>query len=252
MATKPKTTAVATKASTNIVSIKDALKVQVAEQAGRIAPATGSTIRITQDKFFVLPDGTKTQGPLELVVVDFASKNAYYPDGFDPKNITPPTCFAIGTDIRSLVPSANSPINQNAGGDCASCPMNQWESDPKGGKGKACKNSRALAVLPPDADADTPLWLLNVSPTATKGFDGFVSGVARVFELPPIGVVVTVGFNPNETYAQLVFSDPKPNENLAVHFSRQAEATALLTVEPDVSGWVAPAKNARGKVAARR
>ena len=252
MATKPKTTAVAVKASTNIVSIKDALKAQVAALAGRTAPASGNAIRTTQDKFFMLPDGTKSPGPLELVVVDFASKNLYYPEGFDAKNITPPTCFAIGTDIKTIVPSENSPINQNAGSDCASCPMNAWESDPKGGRGKACKNTRVLAVLPPDADADAPLWTLSVSPTATKGFDGFVSGVARVFEMPPVGVVVTVGFNPNETYPSLVFSDPQINENLAVHFTRQAEATALLTVEPDVSGWVAPVKGTKAKAVGRR
>lgn len=251
MATKPKTTAVAVKASANIVSIKDALKAQVAALAGRTAPASGNTIRITQDKFFLLPDGTKTPGPLELVVVDFTSINNYWPEGFDPKNIVPPTCFAISTDIKSMTPSKNAPINQNTGGDCASCVMNAWESDPKGGKGKACKNSRSLAVLPPDADGETPLWKLNVSPTATKGFDGFVAGVARVFEMPPVGVVVTVGFNPNETFAQLVFSDPKVNENLSVHFVRQPEATQMLTVEPDVSGWVAPVKG-KAKAVGRR
>lgn len=252
MATKPKTTAVAVKAATNIVSIKDALKAQVAALAGRTAPASGNAIRVTQDKNFLLPDGTKTPGPLQLVVVDFISKNLYYPEGFDAKNIVPPTCFAIGTDIKSMVPSKNSPINQNAGSDCASCAMNAWESDPKGGRGKACKNSRVLAVLPPDADADTPMWTLSVSPTATKGFDSFVSGVARVFEMPPVSVVATVGFNPNETYPSLAFSDPQPNESLAVHFTRQAEAAELLTVEPDVSGWVAPAKGAKAKTVGRR
>ena len=241
MATTKKTpgTAVAVKASANIVSIKDALKAQVASTAGRIAPSTGSAIRVSPG-FFTLPDGTKTPGPLELVIVDFASKNLFYTGAYDPKNIVPPACFAIGTDIKSMAPSKNAPEPQAT--ECSICPNNAFGSS---GDGKACKNSRVMAVLPPDADADTPLWTLATSPTANKSFDGFVAGVARVFEMPPVGVIVTVSLDPNTTYAKLVFSDPKPNPNLEVCFARQAEATQMLTVEPDVSGYVkAPARKA--------
>lgn len=250
MATKPKSpgTAVAVKpASGNIVSIQEKLKAQALAVSGRIAPSTGSAIRMSPG-FFTLPDGTKTPGPLELVVVDFTSKNTFYPGAYDAKNIVPPTCFAIGTDIKAMVPSKNSPEKQSD--DCNSCPNNAWGSS---GDGKACKNSRVLAVLPPDADADTPLWTLTTSPTANKSFDGFVAGVARVFEMPPVGVIVTVSLDPNQTYAKLEFSDAKPNPNLEVCYARQEEARKMLETEPDVSSYVAPSKTpARGKAAARR
>lgn len=236
-------TAVATKkpASSAIVSIQEQLKAQVAAQANKIAPPSGINIRITQDKKFQLPDGSKVDGPLDLVVVDFVSRNSFYEGAYDPNNISPPACFAIHPEPKQMVPSDNSPAKQSD--DCASCPMNQFGS---AGKGKACKNSRVLAVLPPDADADTPMWLLQVSPTALKGFDGYVGAVARTFQMPPIAVVTSVDFNPNETYASLTFGDPRPNENLAVHFARQAEAKELLMAEPDVSGYgQEPAKPAR-------
>lgn len=245
MATKPKTgTAVATTKATsgNIVSIKDALKAQAALMSGRTAPATGSSIRVTQDKQFLLPDGTKTPGPLELVIVDFTSKNMFYEGAYDPKNISPPACFSIGTDIKSMAPSKNSPAPQAS--DCSSCPMNQFGS---AGDGKACKNCRVLAVLPPDADADTPLWILSTSPTANKGFDGYVGQVVRLFDMPPIGVVTTVSFDSSVTYAKLVFSDPKPNGNVAAHFTRMDEAKQMLAVEPDVSGFVSKAKKPAGR-----
>ena len=256
MATKPKApgTSVAVKkpVSGNVVSIQEALKAQASALAGRTMPATGNQIRLSPGKF-TLPDGTSTPGPLELVVVDFVSKNTYYTEGFDPKNIVPPTCFAIGTDIKSMVPSPNSPVNQNHGGDCAGCPQNQWESDPKGGRGKACKNSRLTAVLPPDATSETPMWLLATSPTGVKSFDAFVASVATMYEMPPVGSIVTVSLNPNETFAQLVFSDPVPNFNVGEHFARQGEAQKMLNVEPDVSGWVAPtAKGRTAKPAVRR
>lgn len=233
--TPPKSTAVAVKKATsgNIVSIQEALKAQAGAMAGRTAPATGSAIRVTQDKQFLLPDGTKTPGPLELVIVDFTSKNLFYEGAYDAKNITPPACFSIGNDIKTMLPSKNAPLPQAA--DCNSCLMNQFGS---AGDGKACKNSRVLAVLPPDADEDTPMWILATSPTANKGFDGYVGQVARVFEMPPIGVVTTVSFDPSVTYAKLLFTNPQPNSAVGVHFARQDEAKAMLAVEPDVSGFV--------------
>jgi hypothetical protein len=246
-----KSTAVATKKTTssNIVSIQDTLRAQAAALSERVAPATGNAIRVTQDKQFQLPDGTKTPGPLELVIIDFVSKNAFYEDNFDPKNIMPPACFSIGTVPIKMVPSANAPEPQSES--CSSCPMNQFGSS---GTRKACKNSRVLAVLPPDADENTPIWTLTTSPTAIKAFDNYVSGVARTFQMPPISVVTTVSFDENESYAKLVFTNPVPNPNLEVHFNRQTEAKEILSAEPDVSGFTKakPASAVRGKAGARR
>lgn len=259
MATKPKvvpitaapnagkakpSTAVAVKKGGNVVSIMDALRAQAAAIADKTAPASGNTIRVTQDKQFQLPDGTKTAGPLQLVIVDFTSKNTFYEGKYDPKDITPPACFSIGSNPLKMVPSDNAPLKQAA--DCSSCPMNQFGSD---GDGKACKNTRVLAVLPPDATADTPMWILVASPTATKGFDGFVTSVARIFQMPPVGVVATVGFDESVTYAKLVFSDPQPNPDVETYFARQAEAQAMLAIEPDVSRFksAVPAKKAVGR-----
>lgn len=241
-------TAVAVKkpSAANIVSIQEALKQQVAELGGRISPATGNAIRLGQDKKLNLPDGTKTDGPLELVIVDFVATHNFYAGRFDKDNIVPPDCFAIGTDPKNMVPSPNSPNPQAK--DCQSCPMNQFGSD---GKGKACKNGRKLAVLPPDADETTDIWTLGVSPTALKNFDGFVAGVARTFAVPPVGVVATVGLSEAVDYPQLQFTDPKPNDNLPVHFARQAEAREMLMVEPDVSNYQAPTARPAKKAARR-
>jgi hypothetical protein len=217
----------------NIVSIQEAIKAQVEGLANRVAPPTGIKIRATQDKKFVLPDGTTTPGPLELVIVDFVTSHEFYEGPFDKDNIVPPGCFAIGTDPKKMFPSKNVPNKQ--ADDCQSCPMNQWGSN---GKGKACGNGRLLAVLPPDADADTPIWLLQPSATAIKGFDGFVQGIARTFQTMPVGVIATVSFDENETYAKMVFGDPKPNPGLGEHFGRQEEARELLNAERDVSGYV--------------
>jgi len=232
-------TAVAVKkpAAANIVTIQEALKKQAGELATRIAPASGNKIRVTQDKKFLLPDGTKTEGPLELVIVDFVTTHSFYETAYDKDNIVPPGCFAIGLNPKAMTPSSNSPNLQ--ADSCQGCPMNEFNSN---GKGKACSNNRLLAVLPPDADEDTPMWTLSVSPTALKAFDGYVAGVNRAFGMPPVSVVTTVGFNDASDYPQLTFSNPVQNPNIAVGYGRQAEARDLLMVEPDVSSYQPPAQ----------
>jgi hypothetical protein len=244
---KSTTTAVAVKKPSNVIAIQESLKNMAASLAERIQPGGGNKIRLSKDKQFVLPDGTKTEGPLELVIVDFVATNSFYAGKFDANNPAPPNCFAVGTNIRAMVPVKESPEIQND--NCAECPMNAWGSD---GTGKACKNGRRLAVLPPDADADTPLWLLDVSPTALKGFDGYVAGVVRTFGMPPIAVVTQVSMDDQAEYQRLVFSDPKPNENLAVAHARMDEARELLVALPDFSGLTATKKPAPRKTAGRR
>ncbi len=184
-----------------------------------------------------------------MVIVDFISVNNFYEGAYDPKNISPPACFAIGTVPTQMAPSINSPARQSD--NCAGCPMNQFGS---AGDGKACKNMRRLAVLPPDADEDTPLLILDVSPTGLKSFDGYVRSAASKFNLPPVGLVTQITFAEDVSYASLRFGNPQPNENAGAHWERRTEAMDRLTQEPDVSGYTAapPARGRGSKPAARR
>lgn len=234
-------TAVAKRASSNVVSIKEQLQKQAADLNDRVAPASGISISIKNGEFR-FPDGRKTSDPIEVVIVDFAAANLFYEGKFDANNMTPPSCFAIGTNPIKLEPSENSPVKQSDS--CSGCPMNEFGSD---GKGKACKNTRILGVLPPDADADTPMWKLSVPPTSSKNWDNYVRQVSTMFQMPPVSVVTTIAFDENFEYPVLKFGEPKPNEQLAEHFARQDEARQLVLAEPDVSGFEAkPAKKAVG------
>ena len=227
--------------SSALVSIKEQMARDLEVLKNKTVPASGNSIRVTQDKQFILPDGTKTPGPIDIIIVDFCTVHSLYSGAFDPKNITPPVCFAIGDNPGSMVPSANSPEKQSDG--CTACPMNQYNTASIGA-GKACKNTRKLAVLPPDASMDDPLWTLSVSATALKGYDAYVNSIARQFQVPPYGVITSVSFDPNQTYGTLIFSDPRPNENVEIAYARRAEAAEALAVEPDVSSYVPVVKKA--------
>ena len=137
--------AVVKKASGAVVNIQDMLRKQAESMSERTSPASGISIRVTQDKQFSLPDGQKTD-ELEVVIVDFVARNEFYEGAYDKDNMSPPACFAIGVAPNKLVASDNSP--QKQADTCAECPMNAFGS---AGKGKACKNGRVLAVLPVDA-----------------------------------------------------------------------------------------------------
>ena len=89
--------------------------------------------------------------------------------------------------------------------------MNEFGSQ---GDGKACKNQRVLAVMQVDADSTSPMWRLSVSPTALRFFDGHVRSVSARHNLPPIGVVTRVSFDPSVTYARLQFEEVGLNPNL--------------------------------------
>lgn len=239
-------TAIAIKKSSGAISIKETMAAELAALAGRTGNPGGDKITLKNDKTFNLPDGSKVD-TLEVVIVDFIGVNNYYEGAYDKDNISPPACFAIGQVIADMVPSDNAPVKQSDA--CASCPMNAFGSS---GTGKACKNMRRLAVLPPDADADDPLWIIDVSPTGLKSFDGYVRSVASKFGMIPVGVVTTITMDQTADYPSLRFGDPRPNDNVDVHWERRAEAKERLEQEPDVSAYAPPAPKGRAAAPARK
>jgi len=185
------------------------------------APA-GNAIRITQNKKFVMPDGVETGGPIRAVIVGFTSRNVYYSGQYNPNAITSPDCYAEGDNPSALVPADDVETMQSE--DCNSCPMNQFGSN---GNGKACKNQRIVALLPPD-DSDADIMTISVSPSALKGFDTYISKLATMYKVPAFAVSTEISFDPNETYAKVVFSNPEPNAAFKAYGDRSEEALTAV------------------------
>lgn len=227
------------KAKSTAVQTQDFAQ-EVEDLRGRLAAPSGDTVKV-DNKMFKLPNGD-TSDLLTGIIVDFVYFNAYYPDAYDPNNIVPPTCFAIHPDPTGAVPSKNSPELQDAS--CQTCWANQFGT---AGKGKACKNSIKVAMLPPDADADTPFMLVNVSATALKPFAAYLSAVLRL-QRPPYTVTTDITCDPNFKYDTLRFSNPQPLDADTIDMvrSRRAEARERLLVEPDVAA-IAAANEAPAK-----
>lgn len=241
-----------TRAKVNLpANINEQMAADAAKLAERLAAPTGNAIQITQGKEFRTPDGA-TGSTLRAIIVDFVSYNRYYEGGYDKDNITPPNCFAIGAVKNDdLEPSPNSPDKQSA--DCASCTLNKFGS---AGRGKACVNTKLLALLAPDATDDSPLMTLRISATALKAFDAYVSNLIRITGRAPYAVTTEFSFDPNVDYASVRLGNPEPctKEQLEAAYMRRDDALKMLLTEPDFSAAEAPAakKPALKKPAAAR
>lgn len=94
-------------------------------------PAGGSTS-------WTLPtlEGEEDVREFEGVIIHWSQPRVWWESEFTGEN-TPPDCSSEDGKIGI----------GNPGGRCDTCPLSQWGSDPKGGKGQACKQLRMLFIL---------------------------------------------------------------------------------------------------------
>lgn len=220
---------------------------ELAALTERLNAPSGDRITCTQSKQFQLPDGTKSGDPLRVVIVDFCSANYYYDQQYQQGVVVPPRCFALSLMPTGMGPHENSPDPQSDS--CAACWANQFNTN---GKGKACSNTRLLAVLEPNASAESPLLILKVSATALKAFDAYVSKVARMFQRPVRGVITTISFAEDVEYASLRFTDPEllDGDIAMIVEDRLEEARKRLLTAQEINTeaeQAAPPKRAQAK-----
>jgi hypothetical protein len=199
---------------------------------------------------------------LSCIILVAGYRNVYYDKPFDPNNLQNPVCFALSVkDDGSLeahenVPDENVPaFATRQERSCATCPLNEWGSDPKGGRGKACKETRRLVVLPADA-AESPegcktaeMAIVDIPVTSGKNYSNFVNGLAASASVPPWACITDVSTSPNaKTQFQVNFTPVKVVQDvevLAILESRKAEAERLVLTPYDE-----PSSTESGKMAA--
>lgn len=232
--TTPSKTEIAVVQEAGVPANIDALfKKDVEDLRARLQKPSGDRIKIS-NKQFTLPGGT-TFDFLDVVIVDAVYANRYYGSAYDKNTIVPPDCFATSPTEVGLVPSPNSPEVQHTS--CSGCPQNVFGSAIIG-KGKACKNRMLLAILPTDATNETPFSILDISPTAVKGFNSYANAVTTALGRPLYGVISHIECNPSLKEDVAVFVNPYKLEDsdfILMLRSRLAEARERLMVEPDVS-----------------
>jgi hypothetical protein len=167
---------------------------------------------------------------MNVIVLATSYENTYYPKAFDPNNISSPVCFAQSLADGDLAPHANSVDKQHPS--CKGCWAHEWSSDPKGGKGKACKQVRKLALIPAYEDEDeiatAEMATLRVPVMSVRNWSGYASERATVDGLP---------FFVFSTEISVV---PDPRSQFQVHFAK----VGVLPSEEVVAAVMARIKQA--------
>ena len=217
-----------------VTDVQAQLRKELDTLKDRVDPPSGYMIS-TKGKVFTLPDGSSSDGPMICTILDWVTANTYFEGIYNPKEPQPPVCFAIAREPRKATPSMNSPKKQFdrccGDADNEGCPKNAWGSDPQGGKGKACKNTRRILLVPHDATENTQPWVITASPTSLKHFDKYVNTLADV-GTHPIEVVTSVYFEAGEAYPSLRFSVENKHDNLNVMWALKERGQEILLQEP--------------------
>lgn len=141
---------------------------------------------------------------MKIVVVDFLLENSWFKDDYNAMVPASPACYALGRDEEELAPHEESLLPQNP--KCVDCPKNEWGSDRKGGRGKDCKNTRRIAVIPADVlTADDPLSAIKkanvvmckLPVTSIKVFSKTINQIVKVLGVPPFSVVIELSVTPH-------------------------------------------------------
>lgn len=217
-----------------IVDHRALIEAQMAEMAKRLSAPSGDKVRFKGSSSMTLPDNTDTER-LTCVILDFCTHNLFYEGRFNRDNIQPPTCYSIGYEPALMQPAAGAPVQQFDS--CDRCPKNQFGSD---GNGKACKNTRVLAVSPIATDGDSdvpPVWLVSVPPSATRDFDKYIRELQTKHLTIPAACVTSITLDGTKTYAypQFHFVRHLEGEEFQVFYGLKNEASQRIFVEPDTS-----------------
>lgn len=139
-------------------------------------------------------------GSIEVVVVK-ANPNrskVFYATGYVEGTDAKPTCYSN----NGVQPEADAQEPQSA--KCATCQHNQWGSriTDSGKKGKACSDSRRLAIATVDTPADP--MLVRVPAASMKSLEDYGKLLAAR-GVRPEAVVTRVGFDYTVAHPQLTF-----------------------------------------------
>lgn len=156
----------------------------------------------------------KDEGPLGKLM-------ALLPDGFNHPDENVPICSGIGAKHgnRSQIKLNNG---MTAFGPCAGCYFNQFKTDLKGGRGKACKNGRVLVLL---LEGSSLPNRLSVPPTSIRNFDSFVTTLIDM-KLPMPCVAVTMEIEKQKSgdgnpYSTIKFNTPTKDDILPEEQQRE-------------------------------
>lgn len=177
-----------------------------AEQAG-----LGATFLSTKSGALTYRGNPITGNKLQCVILAAPVERLYYDTRYDPTKLVGPKCFAIAAIATGMGPTDRVEGKQHD--TCEGCPKNEWGSATNGGKGKACRETRRLLLIPADSigsvDAVKAAEVAALRPpvTSLKNYATYVQTVAATLKRPPLAVISEIAIVPDaKTQFKVTFS----------------------------------------------
>ena len=196
------------------------------------------------------------------IILDSVLENVYYQGEYDPSVPQSPTCYAFGRDENlsphpKVVEAGDAQHEQ-----CKGCQWNEFGTAEKG-KGKACRNTRRLAIIvagtPIKGDYQlfdevdhfetTQIGFMKLPVTSVKAYAAYVKQLSGALKRPPHGVITRISLTPdakNQFKVEFEAYSNIPNELMAAVMARRQEATAAIEFPySKIEEEEAPAKGAK-------
>jgi hypothetical protein len=215
------------------------------EQMAAEAQAVAKTERMSTNRILLrsgimtymdqpVPDNT-----LVGIVVAYAKEHSYYTTAWDPDNVVPPDCFALGMPEDEM--EAHESVKDSPGPVCDDCPMFQW---PKGKKGpKPCGERRRLAIIPqtetPEEIAEADMAMMRIPVTSIRNWGNYVNALSASVQRPPWGVLTQIKVAPDpKSQFKVHFEAVQALDNdwLAQIVPRKEMARQMLLTPYDMAG----------------
>ena len=160
--------------STAVVSIEEQVKQQLALQQEKMAALQTGPNLISFKGGQLIVDGQPIPGgEAEVFVLAQQAERAYYAGEYDSSKPQVPACYSF--DLEAPHPEAIDPQHAT----CLGCPQNEWGTAARG-KGKACRESSRVAVVPATAPIETsPMYQCSFPITSVGSVKEFMGRCAQ-------------------------------------------------------------------------
>lgn len=160
--------------STAIISIEEQVKQQLALQQEKMAAMqTGPNLISFKGGQLIVDNVPIPGGEAEVYVLAQQAERAYYAEEFDASKPQVPACYSF--DLETPHPEASDPQNIT----CLGCPQNEWGTALRG-KGKACRESARVALVPATAPLETaPMYQCSFPITSMGSVKEFMGRCAQ-------------------------------------------------------------------------
>lgn len=155
-------------------------------------------------------DGDGPRNSIEVVVVKAAANlsKIYFPGGYKEGDSSPPDCFST----NGITPDPGASNKQST--TCAGCAKNAWGSriTEAGKAGKACSDSKRLAVVPAADMANESMggpMLLRVPAASLQDLATFGTEMSKQ-GFPHNTFIVRISFDPDDAFPKFVFEPVRP------------------------------------------